>query len=116
MAFEDLKEDVSDSQRAAREYIDSTGEYYKLRTFKFVMQVINALILVLFLGTLGILSLLFISTAASIKIGQSLDSMAQGFLIVGGIYLLLGLLAYAIRGRLESSVIKKFSKYFFEEK
>lgn len=116
MAFEELKNDLSDSQRAARDYIESTADYYKLRTFKFVMKAIIALTLVLFLGTLGLLALFFLSVAASAAIGNYLGNSTQGFLVVGGFYMVVCLLAYLFRSRLEGPVLKNFSKYYFEDK
>ena len=116
MAFEELKNDLSDSQRAARDYIESTADYYKLRTFKFVMKAAIALTLVLFLGTLGLLALFFLSVAASAAIGDYLGNPTQGFLVVGGFYMVLCLLAFLFRHRLEGPVLKSFSKHYFEEK
>ena len=116
MAFEELKNDLSDSQRAARDYIESTADYYKLKTFKFVMKAAIALTLLLFLGTLGMLALFFLSIAASAAIGDYLGNTTQGFLVVGGFYLAVCLLAYLFRSRLERPVLKNFSKYYFEDK
>lgn len=116
MAFEELKEDLSDSQRAAREYIESTADYYKLKTFKFVMKAAIALTLVLLLGTLGLLALFFLSFAASAAIGNYLGNTTQGFVVVGGFYLVLCLLAYLFRSKLEGPVLRNFSKHYFEDK
>ncbi|MDX1333803.1 MAG: hypothetical protein R3252_12290 [Robiginitalea sp.] len=116
MAFEELKNDLSDSQRAAREYIESTADYYKLKTFKFVMKAAIALTLVLLLGTLGLLALFFLSVAASAAIGNYLGNTTQGFVVVGGFYLVLCFLAYLFRSKLEGPVLRNFSKHYFEEK
>ena len=115
MAFEELKSSLSDSQKAAKDYIESTADYYKLRTFKFVMKAFIGLVLVLFLGTLGLLALFFISVAASVAIGSSMNDYTSGFLIVGGIYLVLGILAYIFRGKLEAPRLRNFSKHYFED-
>lgn len=116
MAFEELKEDLTDSQQAAKEYIESTAEYYKLKTFKFVMQAFIALAVVLFLGTLALLAVFFLSIAASVTIGEHLGNLAHGFWIIGGVYVLLGILGYALRHKLESPVLRKFSRDYFEDK
>jgi hypothetical protein len=116
MAFEELKNDLSDSQRAARDYIENTADYYKLKTFKFVMKAAIALTVVLLLGTLGLLALFFLSVAASIAIGKTLENFTQGFLVVGVFYLLLGALAFLFRSKLEAPVLRNFSKHYFEEK
>ena len=116
MAFEELKNDLSDSQRAAREYIENTADYYKLWTFKFIMKAAIALTVLLFLGTLVLLALFFLSIAAFIAIGESLGNFTHGFLVVGGFYLAVGLLAFLFRSRLEAPVLKNFSKSYFEDK
>ncbi|MCO5724200.1 phage holin family protein [Robiginitalea marina] len=114
MAFEQLKEDWSDSQRATREYIDSTVDYYRLRTFKFVMKSFYALALALVLGMFGLLALFFLSIAGSFALGDLLGNPTHGFLMVGGLYVLLGALAFALRGRLQSALLKRFSAYYFD--
>jgi hypothetical protein len=116
MAFEELKTDLSDTREAAREYLESSAEYYKLRTFKFVMRATIALVVVLFVGMLGSLAVLFLSIAASIEIGGHFNNYTYGFLIVGGLYLVLGIIGYALRGRLEAPVLRQFSRYYFEDK
>lgn len=116
MAFEELKNDLSDSQEAGREFIESSVKFYELKIFRFVMRAIIALTVVLFLGTLGLLAVLFLSMAAAVSIGSHLDNYTYGFLIVGIFYVALGILGYALRKRLEGPVLSNFSKYFFEDK
>ena len=116
MAFEELKSDFTDSQQAAKEYIESSAEYYKLKTFKFVMKAVIALTVMLFLGTLALLAIFFLSIATSLSIGNHLGNPAHGFWIVGGIYVLLGILGYALRHKLESPVLQKFSKDYYDDK
>ena len=116
MAFEELKSELSDSQQAAKEFVESSAEYYKLKTFKFVMRAIIALTVVLFVGTIGLLAVFFLSLAASIAIGHHLGNYTDGFLIVGVFYAALGIVGYALRKKLESPVLRNFSKYYFEDK
>lgn len=113
MAFEQLKEDWSDSQRATREYVESTVDYYRLRTFKFVMKSFYSLALALVLGMPGLLALFFLSIAGSIALGDLLGNPMQGFLMVGGLYMVLGIVAYALRGKLQSALLRRFSDYYF---
>jgi hypothetical protein len=115
MAFEDLKGDLANSEQAAKEYIDSSAEYYKLKTFKFVMRAAIALTLVLFLGTLGLLAVFFLSVSLAFAISNQLGNLAYGFGIVGGFYVLVGILGYALRKKLEFPVLQKFSRDYFED-
>lgn len=116
MAFEEIKSSISDSQRAATDYVESTAAYYKLRTFKFVMRAFVALTLLLFLGTLGFMALFFLSVAASMAIGDSMGDQTAGFMIVGAFYVVLGILAYVFRHKLEAPILRNFSKHYFEDK
>jgi hypothetical protein len=116
MAFEELKDDLSHSEQAAKDYIDSSAEYYKLKTFKFIMRAAIALTVVLFLGTLGLLAVFFLSVSLAFTIGNNLGNLAYGFGIVGGVYVLLGILGYVFRKKLEYPVLQKFSKDYFEDK
>jgi len=116
MAFEELKSDLADSQQAAQEYIESSAEYYKLKAFKFVMRAIIALTVVLFMGTLAMLAIFFLSVAAAFAIGDHLGNLENGFWIIGGGYVLLGILGFALRNKLEKPVLRKFSEHYFEDK
>jgi len=115
MAFEDIKEGISDAETSARSYIDTSAEYYKLKGFKFLMRGITASAKVLVVGTVWIMALLFLSLAVSFGIGQALDNTFYGFLCVGGFYVLIGIILYSIRERLNKPLLKKFSEFYFDE-
>lgn len=115
MAFEELKKDLTESQRSAKEYLESTSDYYQLKIFRFLMKAVIALTMVLLLGTIGFLLLFFVSIAASMAIGESLGSDTGGFLVVALIYFVLGVLAYIFRRKLEAPVLKSFSKNYFDD-
>ena len=62
------------------------------------------------------LVLVFFSIAAAIAIGYALDNFAYGFLIVGGVYILLSFLIYSIKDKfVEGPILEKFSEFFFNE-
>lgn len=115
MAFEELKEQLSDADSSMRSYIDTSREYYKLKAFKIAGQSMAGITKGLLVGVLGLMALLFLSLAASWAIGNSLGSVSYGLLIVGGIYVVLGLIAYRFRDKLNKPILKKLSKYYFHE-
>jgi len=116
MAFEEIKENVEDIQEQAQAYIENNIAYYKLRTFKMAMKS-TTMILKFSLILLGLgMVLLFLSLALAFAIGNSLDSLPLGFLIVGVIYLLgTGLLFLARDRVVEGPLLKKFSEIFFND-
>ena len=115
MAFENLKESLSDAERSARSYMESSGEYYKLKSFKFLMRGITSFAKIAVVGTVGLLALFFLSLAASFGIGQALDNTFYGFLCVGGFYMLIGIILYLLRDRINGPMLRKFSEFYFDD-
>ncbi|RZJ67939.1 MAG: competence protein [Flavobacterium sp.] len=116
MAFEELKENAGEFQQNAKGYIDSSVAYYKLWLFKVAMKSTTMLLKIFLIGIFLMLVLVFISVAAAIAIGYALDNFAYGFLIIGGVYILLSLLIYSIKDKfVEGPILEKFSEFFFNE-
>jgi hypothetical protein len=116
MAFEELKNQSGRVQEETRAYIETTFAYYKLWGFKIAMKsatmTVKAVLVVLCITMV----LLFGSVAAALAIGQALASNALGFLIVGGIYLLILLIIILLKDKIvEGPIIRKFSEIYFKE-
>ena len=116
MAFEELKEHAEDIQDQAKDFIESNIDYYRLRGFKMAMKS-TTLILKFILISIGLLLvLLFCSIAGAFAIGQYLNNYALGFLIVGGIYLVLTGLLFLNKDKIvERPILEKFSEIFFND-
>lgn len=114
MSLFDIKEHIAEAEESARSYVDSSLQYYRLKSFKSMMQGITVTAKVLLIGTMAVMALLLLSIAASFWIGDLLDSNAKGFLVVGGFYILIGLFIYFFRRRLESPLLRKFSEFYFD--
>lgn len=115
MVFDELKENLAEADVSFRSYLDSSKEYYKLKGFKFIMQGVSAFSHILLIGMAALLTLFFLSFAASYGIGQLLDNTFLGFLIVGVFYLLLGIIFYRLRRKLNRPLLQKFSEFYFDE-
>jgi hypothetical protein len=115
MAFEGLRENIAELDENVSSYVEHSIEYAKLKSFKISMVLVTHLAKVLLVGTLAILALLFLSAAVSIALGYAMDNSIYGFAIVGLFYLILGILGYLFRDRLNKPLLEMFSKYFFEE-
>ena len=62
------------------------------------------------------LVLLFCSIAGAFAIGEVLNSNALGFLIVGGIYLVITGLLFLVKDKVvEGPILEKFSEIFFND-
>ncbi len=115
MAFEELKHDFSEIDKEVSAYVEHSLEYAKLKSFKISMVLVTYFAKVVLVGIFAILTLLFLSLAASYAMGEAFDNLLYGFLIVGLIYFVLGLLGYLIRNRLNKPILRMFSKYYFDE-
>lgn len=116
MAFDELKDDIHTVREEGKAYIESSIAYYKLWGFKVAMRsttlVLKFILIILCLSMV----LLFGSVAGALAIGSALQSTALGFLIVGGIYLVLMLLLFLVKDKIvEGSVLRRFSEIFFNE-
>src|SRR5690606_9096914 len=108
-------ENLSQMDAEFHSLIDSSREYYKLRAFKFLMKSVSALAKWVCLGFIALLALFILSFAASYGIGQALNNTFYGFLIVGLFYVLVGILFYLLRKKIDSPLLRKFSEYYFDE-
>ncbi len=116
MAFEELKENSEDLLHQAKAFLESNVSYYKLWLFKATMKSTTMMLKLFLLSVMLVIVTIFFSIAAAIGIGYALDNFAYGFLIVGGIYLVLSIIVYKVQDDIvEGPILKKFSEYFFND-
>ncbi|EAR16597.1 MULTISPECIES: hypothetical protein [Robiginitalea] len=115
MAFDELKERAAEAERDLKEYGQASAEYYKLKAFKLAMRSFLYLAKGFVLGFILLLTLIFLSVAGAYAIGERMDSLSTGFLIVAGAYLVVFLLAYLLKDSMNAPILRKFSEYFYEE-
>jgi len=114
MAFEELKKDLIGAEADMRSYIENSDEYLRLKIFKIVMLHVTGILQVLLIGVGFVFALLFLSFAIGLILSDVLDSSFGGFIIVGSFYIVVGVLLYVFRERLNAPILKKFSKYYFD--
>ena len=114
MAFDELKKDLTEADVDVRSYLENSEEYFKLKIFKALMRSVTAFTHAMLIGAVGLLALFLLSFAASYAIGSAMQSTYQGFIIVGLFYVLVALLCYLLRDRLDRPLLRKFSKYYFD--
>ena len=93
-----VNEHFSDLTDDSKAYIKSLLEYYKLDALKKSTKAIASLLRLAVRGVLLLLLFMFVSIGLSFLIGDFIDSVAYGFMIMGGVYLVL-LLIFAITGK-----------------
>jgi len=98
-------EDLSDDSKA---YLRSLIEYYKLDALKKSTKAIAALLRIAINGSLLLLLFMFLSIGLSFFIGELIDSIGYGFMIMGGFYLTLLIIFAIISKPLRESLSLKF--------
>ena len=114
MGFDDLKKDLIEADVDIRSYLENSEEYFKLKIFKALMRAVTSFTHFFLLGALMVMGLFFISLALSYVIGDAMGNTLYGFFIVGAFYLVVAVLCYIFRGRLDRPLLRKFSRYYFE--
>lgn len=116
MAFEELKENTNLIQEEAKAYAESTIQYYKLWGFKVAMKSIKGMVKAILVFFSLMMVLLFGSIAAAFAIGDALNSIWLGFLIIAGAYLILVIILVFARFKfIERQILRKSSDIFFND-
>lgn len=116
MAFEELKHNTENIQQHAQDYIESNLAYYKLKSFKLAMKSTTLILKFTLIVLCLTMVLLFFSIAGALALGTYFNSYSTGFLIVGGIYLLLTFFLFLIKDKIvEGPILEKFSEIFFND-
>ena len=116
MAFEELEENTENIQNQTQIYIESNLAYYKLWGFKVAMKSTTMIVKFSLIVLCFLMVLFFCSIAGAFAIGKALDSYPLGFLIIGGIYMVLTLLLFLIKDKIvEGPILEKFSEIFFND-
>ncbi|MBW6498362.1 MAG: hypothetical protein K0B09_08250 [Bacteroidales bacterium] len=109
-------ENISELRENLLKFVETKVSYYGLVAFeksaKLVSSLISSAVIILIL----LLSLIFFSGAAGLYLGQLLESYLLGLLIVGGFYLLLGIVFIFFRKKIFGPmVIKSMGEVFFQD-
>jgi succinate-acetate transporter protein len=116
MPTENLKEKVLDLQDNLKNTVESSIAYYKLWLFKVLMKSTTLVVKLMLMLLFFFLLLFFSSIALALYLGQVCHSSALGFLMVGGMYLILCIIVYFLKDKiLEGKILEKFSKEFFND-
>ena len=65
------------------------------------------------IGGLGFLALIFLTVAGIIYLGNILESMVAACLIAGALFIVLLIIAYIFRRKIDNMLVKKLSVKFF---
>lgn len=111
--FESINNTSDKAVGIGEKYLKDTQDYYKLKIFQQLTVSISMVAKALFIGGLLFIGLIFISFAAALAIGNWIDNIALGYLIVAVFYIILGVILYSNRRAINHTIIKKMSPKFF---
>ncbi len=115
MAFGEIKEQIDHVEDGVRSYVKNSLDFYRLQSFRSMMKGITMATKVLLIGGIASIAILFLSLSAAFWFGNMLGNTAQGFLIVGGFYVLIGIIVFLLKSKIEKPLLKEFSKFYFDE-
>ena len=94
-------------------YYKKTQEYYRLKVFQQLTMTTGMLLKMAVIGGLAFLALIFLTVAGIIYLGNILDSMVAACLIAGALFIVLLIIAYIFRRKIDNMLVKKLSVKFF---
>ncbi|MEH6770095.1 phage holin family protein [Maribacter arcticus] len=94
-------------------YYKKTQEYYRLKVFQQLTMTTGMMLKMAVIGGLGFLALIFLTVAGIIYLGNILESMVGACLIAGALFIVLLIVAYIFRRKIDNMLVKKLSVKFF---
>ncbi|WAC03263.1 phage holin family protein [Lacinutrix neustonica] len=112
--FNSLNETSSHAVDTGEKLFKKSYEYYRLKIFQQVSVSISMVLKAILIGGLALIGLFFMAIALAFLIGALIANYAAGFVIVGGLFVLLSVILYLTRNMINKSVVQKLSKTFFK--
>jgi len=100
-----------------RDFLKENFSLLVLNTYEKISRVISGITSILFLASLLIFILLFVSVGLALWVGTLIQEPYAGFFIVGGFYLLTGIIFYVNREKwIKAPIIDGLLKSMTDEK
>lgn len=112
--FESVNETTGKMSDAGETYVKKTQEYYKLKVFQQLTVSISLVAKGLIIGGLLFIGLFFLALAAAVAIGEWLNNIALGYVIVAGLFLIITAIIYYKRHFINNKIIKALATKFFD--
>lgn len=98
-----------------KDYADTRIDLFKLKAISKVSGVLSSIISGIVLALLFLMVLVCITIALALLIGSALGQTWLGFLIMAGIYVIIGLIIFSSRNKLlKTPISSKFIKEFVD--
>ena len=111
--FKSLENSSVKAKNIGEKYVKASHQYLRLKIFQQLTLSLSLIIKIFAIGSFLFLALMFLAITTAIAIGNMLESLTMGCLIVAAILILVASLIYYMRKAIERIVIKAISiKYF----
>jgi len=109
-------ENISELKENLLKYLETKMSWYALVAFEKAVKLVVSFVSSTVTLVIMLLALIFFSGAAGLYFGRLLESYELGLLIIGGFYLLLGIVFYVFRKKIFSRcVIRNLNEVFFQD-
>ncbi|WP_405608090.1 hypothetical protein [Polaribacter sp. Asnod1-A03] len=99
---------------SSKKYLETFYEHGKLKIFQLVTVSLSSIVKVFLIGWFIFIGLIFLAFASAIFLGNYLNNISLGYLIVALFFLIISLLIFSLRKRIDKKIIRKMSDMFFE--
>ncbi|MCX7550086.1 hypothetical protein [Xanthomarina sp. F2636L] len=111
--FESIGDTTDKATDIGEMYIKSSHQYLKLKIFQQLTLSVSMITKLVAISLFVFLGLIFCAVAAAMAIGDALENLLLGYLIVGLLFMLIGVLIYLGRTTINKIVIQKMGSKFF---
>ncbi|KAB1067764.1 hypothetical protein F6U93_09170 [Tamlana haliotis] len=94
-------------------YVKESYTFHRLKIFKEITVSISLVFKLVVIGGFGLIATLLAAMGLALLIGKMIANYPLGFLIVGGLFMVVSIIAYLFRRHFNDMVVKKLSKPFF---
>ena len=115
MAFNQFKETIAEADEDMQLYLKHSEAYLQLKVFKILMRLVTTFFQTALVGSMLLLALFVLSIAVSYGLGQTLGNTWYGFAIVSAFFMLLALLIYLLRKKINKPILRFFSQWYFDK-
>lgn len=112
--IEALDETSSKAAKTGEEYVKTSKKYFELKVFQQLAILSTAGCKLAIYGVLCTLGLIFLAVAGASALSTYFESAALGYLCIALLFFVLIGIVYLLRKKIESRVIKKLSKNYFD--
>ncbi|HLV39585.1 hypothetical protein [Xanthomarina sp.] len=114
--FNSIGETTDKATDIGETYFKASHQYLKLKIFQQLTLSVSMVTKLVVIGAFLFLGLIFCAVATAMAIGEALENLLLGYLIIGAFFLFTAILIYWSRAAINKIVLQKIGDKFFSEK